>query len=720
MLAAKFNSEGIPQDTALKLLGIWNQKNDKPETERDLIKQLEYVYNNGITYVCKMIRTSGLCNKDKCQHRQKNTENYFKAVIEEQFNPETGTLLIRQSEGGGFSFYRQELISRGRAQHVEDIEVIYLTDINILKSLHHDVEKRKIENKTFYKLSRGTEVFEFCVEDIDNFANLSATIIEKFNVSMKWKSELSQNVPLMTNFIKNNFEKMFESKIETNNSTTHCGIFTFDKKTLRPMFPYNSVLKGQYTITELNDVEYEDKKFEKLLTDEQLANLKQTLNIINNLGKTHHGKNIICNVLSLSLASVFRVALFDLGLKLFPYICMIGSKEEGKSFLMEIFVQHVWNSMFLENNEIFKGTSVRFKAKVIYTTRPLPIDEIQDIHKNYRLIPILKTGATSRLGAKIPRGQRDGTIINLNGIRPFFLTANSLMLSDSATESRLYVIPLHNDFRKNNMNDISGQNKLFLEENANTIGQAIIQLTETDTNLVNEIKTIFKDCNKYSKLEHRDKDKLKVLLVGEMLLKKVYKLAEIEYLLNPIDMITSGSNIVVNEEDEDLTSCMNKLLTLELSYITDDISMLSLRTSAIEIIMSKDLSTSTLPNSLLIKFAVNGIYFTKQNEIVLYGKNQFKARLNSILKFKISTMKSLEEKLSLLKQDTLYIDRHSNPSNMTYVIDVNSTAKQMQSGIILRLNNKFVTKKDKSIKTSTSKIETKATLENFVDKASSE
>ena len=557
ILAAKFNNEGLTAKETFEKLSVWNLKNTKQESVVDLKKQINFVYEKGITHItCKSLKENGFCDIEKCKYLSP------KPLETKEID---ANILVKYSDDGGIIFYKTVVRTKGKSTYTEEQEIIFISNIEILQAKHHDVINKKIINKIFCKMIRGTEEFEFCIDRKQHFASLSTTIIEKFNVNPKWKSELSSDVKPLTKFIRKDLLTFFADKIKICNSTTHCGIFTFDKKTLVPLFPYNSTLKGDYTITELEDVEQEDSLFKEKLTAKQIINLKKTLMIINTLGKSLSSKNIICNILSLSLSSVFRVALFDLGIKLFPYVSIVGSKSEGKSQLLEFFVRDLWNTQFSESNEVFKGTGVRFKAKVVYTTRPMMIDEIENFHRNYRLIPIIKTGATSRLGAKISRGNRNGTISNTHGIRPIFMTANSFQVSESAVQDRLYVIHILQGFREKDMTILSVEDKIFLTENINTIGQAIIQLAGEDTAIVEEINKIFSACNLDLTKNPRDNDKFKILLVGEMLLKKIYALAQIDYIFNPIENIDDKTNTVINAEEEELESCMNKLLSAEIT-----------------------------------------------------------------------------------------------------------------------------------------------------------
>lgn len=359
-----------------------------------------------------------------------------------------------------------------------------------------------------------------------------AYIIEKFSITNRnWKNLLKHTDDL-TEYFSTDFKEDYKEKIVEKKASPMYGPAIYKNKII--VFHGGNCDLRDKKIQEdsgLQKALWDTEKKEKELFAKEIdkEEMKKLLILLKSIPLEEENKETWYKTFSLSLASYLRFVLFDMGVKLMPYLLIIGPKGEGKS---EIYANLLIGSIHKTESttsETLQKSAIRMYRELGGSTRPKVLDEGGDLTKMKREnIDILKMGATRKLGGHLLRGRRDMKFDNPDFPRNICITANEFKLDDIALQSRFEEILIPNGHRFGNKT-LNNKEIIFIKDNGWMIGKELIEICENGLSLkeIKEIVDKYKNINDTAK-EFRVGDKKIVLEMGRLLIQKVYDKYEIE------------------------------------------------------------------------------------------------------------------------------------------------------------------------------------------------
>lgn len=541
--------------------------------------------------------------------------------------------------------------------------LLHFSDIKIYLYDYFDPETNKFSKEEIIdlRLTRDTESISLTNGGL---SIEMAHLLKTFSIISYWKQGLKYSEEL-SEYFKTQFKEDFKEKATEKYASPIYGPSIYKNKII--------VMHGENCDLRDNNIQ-EDSKLqaalidtiqrERALCDKEInkEDMKKLLEMLKEIPIQKENKETWYKTLALSLASYFRFVLFDAGVKLMPYILIIGPAKEGKSKIYaELLVEGIHNSA-PTTSETLQASAIRMYYKMGGSTRPVVLDEGGDLTKMRREnIDLLKMGATRKLGGELLRGKRDLTFDNPDFPRNICITANEFKCDDISLQSRFEEILIPKGHSRGNK-FLNNNDLVFIKDNAMMIGKELIKTCE-DKDLLDQIKKIvgkYKNKNE-GNTEYRIGDRKIVLEVGRLLLKKIYDKYEIENKdLDKIKLEPETSvSYTINTKIKRIMATVHTLLTKPYHIREGEASY---DFTPMELFEAFNSSTF-VPTKVLNRMADNGIYIAggKNDVDGIFLSKKFINTLNQNLRMDhLSTIRDLSE---ILKDDNMNVYYISSSSS---------------------------------------------------------
>jgi hypothetical protein len=341
-------------------------------------------------------------------------------------------------------------------------------------------------------------------------------------------------------------------------------------------------------------------------------------------------------ILSFAVASSFKITLIENGIRIHPYLIVLGGKQMGKTTACRILVTKLFKSsdLSMDHFEGVKGARLKGINNDVF---PVTVDELSNFTKwesNFK-------ESMSRGYLEIVRGTKEGGSTVMHKYFNLIIPTNDFRTSDVAFRDRLIMF----DYSHTNIHS-NVPVLLFLEENIHHLGKYMY----SDYHNIDTTKLILDSKSEQTAVAGRKVDKDAYIMFGQKILDRYGILTK--YRIDP--------SMFSDDQRERETTTVTDILEIindRLNIIYDNRSGGSSRLITPKMVLEKEDNRSTdTPNinfdeNVNTFFSSKGIYFTQSFKNIVIG-TEILPYINKELQRKghkktYSKMKMLAEDLNM-------------------------------------------------------------------------